>query len=373
MVISMSDAILEKIYRFPVKGFPGQGLEKTNLLAGAGIPHDRRYAFTKGVEYKGEWLRAGSLFHNSHVDGLLKSNVEFDATTLKITNTDGGKIQFAIDDPASLGAINSKLHDRMGPFDYIPNIPPPQIIERNQDIANWDYPDAPVSIINIETVRAISNAIGAKLDPVRFRGNLIISGLPAWAEFAWMGKSIRIGDAEIEIHRPIDRCPTPGVNPETGERDVEVTQGIMDHFGHIYCGMYAKVTKSAEIKRSDKIEVIGDRAISKHSEKTPEFAPAYPLWPRLTEITSYQVGENTTQLTLKSATSWPLPKAQPGQRLRLHLGQDQIAVEYISDISSKYYHMDVSDSQTGDPVTALIRNDLKRGQTIIISGPFGRV
>jgi len=372
-VISMSNAILEKIYRFPVKGFPGQLLETTSMIEGSGIPHDRRYAITNGVNYEGEWLRARSFFINAVVDGMSKHKMQFDDETITLSNTQGMDVTFKLDDAESIERANEAIIEFIKPVGLTADAPPPQIIERNQPIANWDYPDTPISIINANSVRAIGEAHGEELDPLRFRGNLIIEDLPAWEEFSWMGKRIKIAGAEIEVHRPIDRCPTPGVNPETGERDINVTQGIQDHFGHIYCGMYAKVVKTGNIKSGNEISVAGDAAMNWQEGCGPEFVRAYPIWPRMAEITAYHVGDNTTQMTLKSATPWPLPEAKVGQRLRLHLGQDQIAVEYISDISSKYYHLDVTDSQTEDPVTAYLRNGLKRGEQIIISGPFGRV
>ena len=44
-----------------------------------------------------------------------------------------------------------------------------------------------------------------ELDPIRFRVNLYSSGLPAWREFAMVGKTIRVGDVKREVPRPTDR------------------------------------------------------------------------------------------------------------------------------------------------------------------------
>ena len=188
-----------------------------------------------------------------------------------------------------------------------------------------------------------------------------------------MGKRIKVGDVELEVHRPIDRCPTPGVNPETGERDVEVTPGIQEHFGHIYCGMYARVVKSGRIKPGNTIEIVGDAEMPWTEATVVENANAYALWPRLVAITTYQNDVLSTRLSFKSATPWPLPDATPGQRMRLHLGPDQWTTEYIAEVSQGHMHLEVEDSKTDDPVTKLLREGLAVGQKILVSGPFGRV
>ena len=52
-----------------------------------------------------------------------------------------------------------------------------------------------VSIINLASVAAVENAVGAPVDPLRFRGNIYVTGWPAWHEFDLLGQEIAIGDA----------------------------------------------------------------------------------------------------------------------------------------------------------------------------------
>jgi hypothetical protein len=39
---------LERIYRYPVKGLPGEALDTVSLAVGQGLPHDRRFAIARG-------------------------------------------------------------------------------------------------------------------------------------------------------------------------------------------------------------------------------------------------------------------------------------------------------------------------------------
>jgi len=366
----MTQTILQTIYRFPVKGFPGQKLATTSLIAGRGIPHDRRFAVTNGTEDTGEWARSRNFYVNAVCDDMMKHKLEFDGNEITLQNIKGEQITFSIDDVDSFTLANKKITDFMQPIGVQQDLPKPQIIDR-QEGAIWDYIDTPISIINAESVKQLGGKCDADLDPARFRGNLIIEGLPAWDEFGWMGKRIKIGETELDVHRPIDRCPTPGVNPETGERDVEVTPLENKHYGHIYCGMYAKVVKGGEIKSGDAIEVIGDAAI-KLEETFVSNASAYERWPRMVEIVAYEKNAASTKLSLKATSPWPLPEAKSGQRLRFHLGDQGWTTDYITSASSDLYELEIKDSETNDPITAQLRGNLSQGMKLIISGPYGR-
>ena len=50
-----------------------------------------------------------------------------------------------------------------------------------------------VSIINLASVAAIEDVIGAPVDPLRFRANVYVEGWPAWREFDLLGQEIAIG------------------------------------------------------------------------------------------------------------------------------------------------------------------------------------
>ena len=46
-----------------------------------------------------------------------------------------------------------------------------------------------IHIINAETVKQFSDAIGIPLNPSRFRPNIVVAGMEPWAEFDLVGKS----------------------------------------------------------------------------------------------------------------------------------------------------------------------------------------
>src|SRR3546814_12053183 len=59
--IGMTPGRLDGIWRYPVKGLPGQRLESVTVAAGRPLPHDRVYAVAQGdADFGGErpgWIR----------------------------------------------------------------------------------------------------------------------------------------------------------------------------------------------------------------------------------------------------------------------------------------------------------------------------
>jgi MOSC domain-containing protein len=68
-------------------------------------------------------------------------------------------------------------------------------------------------------------------DGRRLRANVLISGVPADAEATWPGRALAIGDVLIGIHSLRGRCVVTTIDPDTGQRDVEVLRRIRHEFG----------------------------------------------------------------------------------------------------------------------------------------------
>ena len=109
-----------------------------------------------------------------------------------------------------------------------------------------------VSIINLGSVAAIETAIGAPVHPLRFRGNVYVSGWPAWREFDLLGQEIAIGaGARLKIVMRIKRCAATNVDPDTGIRDLAIPDTLTRTFGHADCGVYGEVVAAGDIAVGD--------------------------------------------------------------------------------------------------------------------------
>lgn len=70
-------------------------------------------------------------------------------------------------------------------------------------------PDVPGTVlVTVEASRAaMERALGAPLDIRRFRPNLHLAlAAPAWDEEGWVGRRLRVGEAELEVDHLCERC-----------------------------------------------------------------------------------------------------------------------------------------------------------------------
>jgi uncharacterized protein YcbX len=128
---------------------------------------------------------------------------------------------------------------------------PPRVL-RSPGFSFSDVAAKVVSIINLASVSALEGAVGAPVHPLRFRGNLYVSGWPAWHEFQLLGREIAIGpDARLKIVKRIVRCAATNVDPDTGMRDLTIPETLMRAYGHADCGVYGEVIAGGEIAVGD--------------------------------------------------------------------------------------------------------------------------
>ena len=112
-----------------------------------------------------------------------------------------------------------------------------------------------VSVINLASVATIENAIGAPVDPLRFRANMYVSGWPAWHEFDLIGATLRAGvDARLKVIKRIERCAATSVDPNTGVRDLNIPRTLLEGFGHTDCGIYAEVVTAGDVAVGDALD-----------------------------------------------------------------------------------------------------------------------
>ncbi len=98
-------------------------------------------------------------------------------------------------------------------------------------------PDLPDSLL--VTTRASHEALaaelGAALDLRRLRTNLHVDlDAPAYAEELWAARVLRVGEVDLELLHPCERCVIPTRDPETQRKDA----GILRHLQRAHGGMF---------------------------------------------------------------------------------------------------------------------------------------
>jgi hypothetical protein len=187
-------ARVQAIYRYPVKGLTPEWLRRTALQPGKTLTADRRYAIENGPSgfdpaapaYLPK-IRFLMLMRNARLARL--TTVYDDATTLLTIR--------AGDDEVARGALATdegrrRIEAFFATFCADELRGPPQLLEAPGHSFS-DVARKVVSIINLGSVAAIETAIGAPVDPLRFRANMYVQGWPAGASSASSGRPSRSG------------------------------------------------------------------------------------------------------------------------------------------------------------------------------------
>ena len=249
---------INALYRYPVKGLSGELLDRAILKADAYFPGDRLFALENGPSGFDEAapehqpkLKFLMLMRNER---LAKLETRFDDITQTLTILRDSKQVARGDLSAPLGRTIIEQFFAAFMKDELRGAP--KLLTAPENFRFTDSKNGFISFINLASVRDIGRVCGVELDPVRFRGNILIDGLEPWQEFDFVGKGIKIGDTEVEVTKRIDRCAATNVNPTNALRDLNIPQTLLRAFGHVDCGLYARIRKSGEIKPHDKIEII---------------------------------------------------------------------------------------------------------------------
>src|SRR5262249_48641281 len=115
-----------------------------------------------------------------------------------------------------------------------------------------------VSIINRASVVDLERVAKCTVDPRRFRGNVLLDALPAWAEAEWVGRQVTIGGARLVVVSRLAGCAAINVDPATGVRDATLVRVLLRGFGHEECGVYARVIAGGRVAVGDAVELNGD-------------------------------------------------------------------------------------------------------------------
>ena len=134
--------------------------------------------------------------------------------------------------------------------------PRPTALVRAPDRPLSDEPLPYISLIGQSSLDDLSKRAGQPLDRRRFRANLWVTGWEPFAEFDLIGKTLRIGEAEVQLRARIERCRATDTNIETGARDIDMLSMLDRAYGHSDLGVFGLVTRSGRIGLDDPVEVI---------------------------------------------------------------------------------------------------------------------
>ena len=260
-------ATIAAIYRYPVKGLSAESLEIVALAPGECLPQDRRFAIalpaTRFDPARPEWLSKTHFVMLMRDEKLAQLHTSFAAASGELTIRRGGEdagavaLNACITEPRGCREVSEFLADFLGPA-----VEGPLRIVEAPGHAFADARQKPnattdkyVSLINLASIAALEEIIGAPVDPLRFRANIHLEGAPAWSELDWIGSDIALGGARLRVIAAITRCAATQVNPASALRDLDIVGALQRGFGHNLMGVYAEVMAGAEIGVGDQLTV----------------------------------------------------------------------------------------------------------------------
>jgi uncharacterized protein YcbX len=244
---------VQSIWRHPVKGFTPEPLASVSLTAGACFPFDRMYAVEDGPSgfdpnapehiSKQKFtvlarMPAVALIRTRYDEatGALEARFPGKATIRARLDREDGRQTFA-------QWLTEVLGDELrGPLKVLPAPGAYRFMDDEQGF---------ISVVNLASVRDLSKQIGRPIDPRRFRANVYVEGWPPWAENQLSGGRLILGETEARVVKPIVRCMATHVDPDTGERDIEIVRALFEAYRHRFCGIYADVTREGRVSVGD--------------------------------------------------------------------------------------------------------------------------
>ncbi len=256
---------VESLWRYPVKSMAGERLAE--LFVGfSGVYGDRCYAFRDSAARKGfPYLNANAqrrmLLYRPRFrhpersarppnlaeamsigPGVNPANAEPGDMELDVLTPSGAVV--AVDDPA----LAEMLGEGLGGEHRLALV--------RSDRALTDC--RPLSLISLQTVRAVGEELGAPLDKRRFRANvyLDLASGRGFAEDGLVGRRLRLGPkAVVAVLERDPRCKMISLDPDTGEHDPEVLRRVAQTH-EARAGVYCAVLVEGVLSAGHAVEVL---------------------------------------------------------------------------------------------------------------------
>lgn len=235
---------IAELWRYPVKSMQGESLSSVEVDAD-GVHGDRRWGLLDVAREKTLTCR--------REPRLLFAGARIEGDDVVVTLPDGTETN---DDATLSGwlgidvALIESTSDNAGTFEIQ--------LDFETEVGDWLEWQGPTGSFHDSKRRKISLVAQATFGdwhPQRFRTNVVLSGLDARAEDAWVDQQVKLGDdVALDIQMQIDRCiattrPQPGL-----ERDLDVLRTInRDHA--TFLGVGGLITIPGSIAVGDEVRV----------------------------------------------------------------------------------------------------------------------
>ncbi len=247
-----------EIIRHPIKSIGRELLHSVRLEEGQTMPWDRTWAITheaSGIcrETRG-WRPVQNFTVTARTPGLaaIEASVDVSSGRVALGHRELGKLDIDPDDELD----GKRLVDWIRPLVPSGRAQPVGIYRAgSRGLTDTEFPS--VSINSRNSLSELSEIAGQDISLHRWRGNIWVEGFAPREEFTWVGKSIRIGKAELDVVDTILRCEATAADPETGQRNLATLDLLEHNWGHRDFGVYARVARAGDVSVGDTVTIAG--------------------------------------------------------------------------------------------------------------------
>ena len=246
---------IKNLFYSPVKSLSFTESDSLNILKYRGVEDDRIFAFVQNMDI-------------SKIKNLIKdpnSRKLNDFLTLKNT-PELNKYNFTYTKDNLILKKQDEIIISINPFDENEKkllcekisqiIIKDKTLELLMDENNPFFdtmPENSVSLINKKSIDDFSKRVSADIEFERFRANIYIDGLDAWAERTWIGKSIKINNVDFVVLDEISRCSATNLKPSTDMVTFNLPNQLKKNYDHINMGLYLVPLQNGVISKGDKL------------------------------------------------------------------------------------------------------------------------
>ncbi len=243
------------INRYPVKSLQGEQLSETTIDP-TGLDGDRRWGIVEA--------ETGKVWSAKRHGALLEASASTTAEGPIITLPDGTEI--APDDPTRDAQLSEwlgsavALHSASDSGDRIYEAS----LDLDPDVDVFDMPMTSGRFLDLSPVHVLTTAslrAGSAAHPQgnwtadRFRPSILVDATEDdFVENDWVGKTVRVGEVELDVILPTVRCvmTTRAQPPRDIERDLDVFKTI-NRVNQQNLGVYANVTQPGTVRLGDPV------------------------------------------------------------------------------------------------------------------------
>lgn len=250
---------IASLYRYPVKGLSPERLTSAQLEANAYFPGDRLFAIENGPS----GFDPAEPVHQPKIKYLMLMRHEALATLRTRYDDPSGELVIARDGEEVLRADTQTAAGQGAISAFFEAFMPealrgqPRLLRAPAGYRFTDSRSGFVSLINLASVADLEKRIGSAVDPLRFRGNIMIEGLAPWSELDLVGRELTTASGvKLQVIKRIERCAATNVDPQTGARDLQLPKALMTAFGHVDCGIYCQIIAGGRVAEGERFDLV---------------------------------------------------------------------------------------------------------------------